>query len=61
MNTNSTPKLENRGEVYMFVEYVEIHNDRVYGMRNETTNVIHVLRDVVWLKQIFFAKKEVEE
>ena len=53
-----TPKLENPGEVCMFVGYYERQNYGVYRMWNETTNGIHVSRYFVWSKQMFFAKKE---
>ena len=56
-----TPKLVNHSDVCMLVGYVEINNYGVYLMCNETTNIIHVSRDVVWLKRMFFAKKEEAE
>ena len=60
MKTKFTPKLENRAEVCMFVEYFESTMKEFMGCGMKP-NVIHVSQDVVWLKQIFFAKKEDEE
>ena len=61
LKTKFTPKLANCGEICMFWGYAEIHNDGFYQMWNDTTNGIHVSRDVFWLKRMFFAKKEEEE
>ena len=57
LKTKSTAKLENCGEVFMFVVYAEIHNYGVYRMANEATHQMHVSRYAVWLKRMFFANK----
>ena len=57
LKTKFTPKSESPGEVCMFVGYAESHNDGFYQMWIETTNLIHVSRDIVWLKQMFSQRK----
>ena len=49
-----TPKLENRGEVCMFVGYAINHTSDCYRMYNESTDQVYLSRDIRWLNRMYF-------
>jgi hypothetical protein len=54
LTSNMQPKLRDRGLNCMFVGYATNHAGDVYYMWNPKTNGIHVTRDIVWLKCMFY-------
>jgi hypothetical protein len=53
----ATAKLEDRGRTCMFVGYAADHSADCYRMWDPLTSRLHVSRDVVWLRRMFFTKK----
>lgn len=49
-----TPKLADRGTQCMFVGYALDHAGDCYRMWDPKTGRIHVTRDIIWLKRMFF-------
>jgi hypothetical protein len=49
-------KLEDRGVQCMFVGYALNHEGDCYRMWDPITSRVHVTRDIVWLKRMFFAR-----
>jgi hypothetical protein len=54
LTTNVQPKLCDCGLNCMFVGYSMDHYGDVYYMWNPKTNGVHVTRDIVWLKHMFY-------
>jgi hypothetical protein len=54
--SGSTAKLEDRGLTCMFVGYAEDHSSDCYRMWDPKTNSVHVTRDIIWLRRMFFNK-----
>ena len=54
--TKTTPKILDRGVQCMFVGYALEHAGDCYRMWNPETNRVHESRDVIWLKQFYYAK-----
>ena len=54
----ATGKLEDRGVPCIFVGYATDHDGDVYRMWDPRTGGIHETRDVIWLRQMFYTKKE---
>jgi Reverse transcriptase (RNA-dependent DNA polymerase)/Zinc knuckle len=54
LTSNMQPKLRDRGLNCMFVGYATDHAGDVYYMWNPKTNGVHVTRDIVWLKRMFY-------
>jgi hypothetical protein len=52
--TKTTPKLHDRGVICMFVGYSPTHSGDTYRMLNWKTKRVHVTRDIIWLKRMFF-------
>jgi hypothetical protein len=53
----ATAKLEDHGRTCMFVGYAADHSADCYRMWDPLTSRLHVSRDVVWLRRMFFTKK----
>jgi hypothetical protein len=56
LKTLATTKLEDRGVTCMFVGYAEDHSSDCYRMWDPKTNRVHVTRDIIWLRRMFFIK-----
>jgi hypothetical protein len=56
LKTLSTANLEDRGVTCVFVGYTDDHAADCYRMWDPKTYSIHVTRDVVWLRRMFFSK-----
>ena len=56
LKSKTSPKLANKGLTCMFVGYATGHADGVYRMWNPTTGGVHVSRDVVWLKRMYYQR-----
>jgi hypothetical protein len=56
--TKTTAKLANRGVQCMFVGYAQDHTGDTYRMWNQATNGVHITRDVIWLKRMYFTKDD---
>jgi hypothetical protein len=52
--TKTTPKLHGRGVICMFVGYSPTHSGDTYRMLDWKTKRVHVTRDIIWLKHMFF-------
>jgi hypothetical protein len=57
VKTGTTPKLDDRGVQCMFVGYALNHAGDVYEMWDPKTKRVHVMRDVIWLKRMFYQNK----
>jgi len=57
LRTSTTPKIYDRGKVCMFVGYSPDHHGDTLRMWDPDTKRVHLSRDVVWLKKIFFGRK----
>jgi len=55
------PKLENRGDMCMFVGYALDHDGDCYEMLDPVKGTIYVTRDVVWMQRMYYKGKDVEE
>ena len=53
LKSKTTQKMANRGITCMFVGYCKSHAENVYRMWNPTTNNVHELQDVTWLKRMY--------
>ena len=58
--TDTTPKLNDRGEKCMFVGYADNHDGDCYEMLNWSTKRITLTRDVRWLNKMYFDKSGIE-
>jgi hypothetical protein len=58
LKTQGTPKVADRGVQCMFVGYALHHTGDTYRMWDPRTNRVHITRDVIWLKRMFFEKQE---
>ena len=56
--TKTTPKLFDKGVHCMFVGYAESHDGDCYRMWDPKTGRVHETRDVIWLSQMHYSKKE---
>lgn len=56
-NTDTTPKVKDRGIPCMFVGHALQHPDDTYRMWNPETGGVHQTRDVIWMKRMFYEKK----
>ena len=56
LKTKATPKIGNQGEQCMFVGYATDHTGNTYCMWNPQTGPVHVTRDIIWLKQMYFQR-----
>jgi hypothetical protein len=56
--TLATPKIADRGIPCMLVGYALDHAGDVYRMWNPKTGRVHVTRDIIWLRRMFFKKIE---
>ena len=54
-------KLENRGTTCMLVGYSTMHAQDVYRMWDPNTERIHISRDIIWLKRMYFESKQNKE
>ena len=54
IKSKTTPKLADKGVQCMFVGYAHKHGGDVYRMWNPNTNRVHISRDVIWLKRMYF-------
>ena len=55
--TQGTPKMQDRGSIYMFVGYSDNHSGDTYDMLNWKTRKITQTRDVYWLNRMYFQDK----
>ena len=55
IKTTTSPKDANPGEHCMMVGYADNHPGDTYRMWNPDTKQLHQVRDVVWLKRMFYA------
>jgi hypothetical protein len=56
LKTLATPKIADRGVQCMFIGYADHHDGDCYRMWDPRTQRVHVTRDVIWLKRMFFEK-----
>jgi hypothetical protein len=54
-----TPKLANRGKVCMVVGYADSHAADCYRMYDEDTKLVHLTRDIRWLKRMYYDVGEI--
>ena len=54
----ATRKLEDRGVPCIFVGYATDHDGDVYRMWDPRTGRVHETRDIIWLRRMFYTKKE---
>ena len=54
----ATGKLEDRGVPCIFVGYATDHDGDVYRMWDPRTGRVHETRDIIWLRRMFYTKKE---
>ena len=57
LKSKMTPKMANKGLSCMFVGYAPQHAEGVYRMWDPTTGRIHVTRDIVWLRRMYFQRQ----
>ena len=57
LKSKTTPKMANKGLSCMFVGYAPNHADGVYRMWNPNTGRVHVSRDIVWLKRMYYQRQ----
>ena len=58
LKSSTSPKMANKGLTCVFVGYAIDHAEGVYRMWNPTTGRIHVSRDVVWLKRMYYQRQQ---
>lgn len=61
IKTKTTPKLADSGVQCMMVGYATSHAGDTYEMWDPKTRRIHVTRDVIWMKRMFFQPDEQQE
>jgi hypothetical protein len=61
VKTKITSKVKDRGIQCMFVGYVLDHPGDTYRRWDPETGGVHVSRDIIWMKRIFYEKKDKEE
>jgi hypothetical protein len=61
MKTATTPKLADCGVQCMMVGYAEQHEAEVYRMWNPLSRKVHITSDIIWLNQMLFFTKKVDE
>jgi hypothetical protein len=54
LKTKMTPKLSNRGAMCMMVGYTLDHPGETYRMWDPRTKNVHVTRDVIWLRRMYY-------
>ena len=54
LKTNMTPKLEDRGATCMMVGYALDHPGDTYRMYDPKTKGVHVTRDIIWLRRMYY-------
>ena len=59
--SSNEAKLADRGTQCMFVGYATDHAGDVYRMYDPDTKRVHITRDVIWLKRMYFQPKPKEE
>jgi hypothetical protein len=57
--TKTSAKLVDRGAQCMFVGYALNHTGDTYRMYDPQSKRVHITRDVIWLKRMFFQKEAV--
>ena len=57
LKSKMNPKMANKGKACMFVGYAPQHAEGVYRMWDPTTKRIHVTRDIVWLRRMYFQRQ----
>jgi hypothetical protein len=55
--TDTTPKVKDRGIPCMFVGCALDHPEDTYRMWNPETGGVHQTRDAIWMKRMFYEKK----
>ena len=58
LRTSMTPKIEDRGMQCMMVGYALNHPGDTYRMWDPSTGRVHVTRDIIWLRRMFFPRPE---
>jgi hypothetical protein len=61
VKTKMTLKVKDRGIQCMFVGYALDHLGDMYQMWDLETGGVHVSRDIIWMKRMFYEKKDKEE
>jgi hypothetical protein len=54
LKTKTTPNLGYHGVQCMMIGYALNHMGDTYRIWNKKTNGVHITRDIVWLKRMFF-------
>jgi len=54
--TKTTPKLNDQGVPCMFVGYAVDHPGDCYRMYDPKTQRVHITRDIIWLKRMYYEK-----
>lgn len=54
IKSNNMPKLANRGVQCVFVGYALDHSGDTYRMWDPDTSGVHVTRDIIWLRRMFY-------
>ena len=54
---NIKGKMDNRGEICLFVGYAKNHAGNVYRMYNLKTKKIWLTRDIQWTKKLYGSQK----
>jgi hypothetical protein len=57
IKTKTTPKLGDRGVQCMFVGYAKDHEGDCVQMWDPKTKRMHVTRDIIWLRRMFYTTK----
>jgi hypothetical protein len=57
IKTKTTPKLGDRGVQCMFVGYAKDHEGDCVQMWDPKTKRVHVTRDIIWLRYMFYTTK----
>jgi Reverse transcriptase (RNA-dependent DNA polymerase) len=58
IKTKTTPKLADRGVQCVFVGYALGHSGDTYRMWDPKTGGVHVTRDVIWLRRMYYQSAE---
>jgi hypothetical protein len=60
IKTKTKPKLDDRGVQCVFVGYALEHSGNTYRMWDPKTGGIHLSRDVIWLRQMYYKPNEAQ-
>ena len=60
VRTKTTPKFSDRGVQCVFIGYALGHSGDTYRMWDPKTGGVHVTRDVIWLRRMYYAPSETQ-